>query len=73
MQFTNIDAKKIDGIIHKTYEIVIATFLVINQTNQIQFFEKIFIMANINPNIVFEMLFFILNGVYVNFLKRKLE
>ena len=51
---------------------VIAVFLVINWVNKVKFFEKTILMANINLNIIFEIFFFILNILDVNFLKREL-
>ena len=72
IEFTNLYAYKTDDTIFKTYKIVIAIFSVIDQANKIKFLKKIFLIANINSNIVFEMFFFILNSIDINFAKKKL-
>ena len=70
---TNIRAQKIDNNSLNTCEMVIAAFSVTNKANQLRFFEKTFIVANVCPEVVFGMLFFILNGADVNFLVWKLR
>ena len=50
-----------------TYKIIVAALLVIDKINQIIFFEKIFLVANVSPEIVFEMFTFILNSAKVDF------
>ena len=69
---TNIGAQKIDGTIFKTYEIVVAVFSVIDWADRVRFFEKTFLMANVSPNMVFGIFFFIPNSANINFLKKKL-
>ena len=51
---------------------IVAVFLMINWVNKIKFFEEIFLMANVNLDMVLEMLFLTLNNANVDFLKRKL-
>ena len=51
---------------------IIAVFSVIDQVNKIKFFEKIFLMANVSPNVVIRMFFLILSGANVDFLKKEL-
>lgn len=51
-----------------TYGILIVVFLVTNKANQIRFFKKTFLMANVNPIIVFRMLFLILSDINIDFL-----
>ena len=50
-----------------TYGIVVAAFSVIDKANQVKFFEETFSVANISPEVVFRMLFFILCSVDVAF------
>ena len=57
VQITNIGAQKIDSTTLETYEMVVAAFSVIDQANRIRFFEEIFIVANISPDVIFEYLF----------------
>ena len=54
------------------YGIVVAAFSVTDKANQIRFFEKIFLMANISLEVVFGMLFLILNDANIDFLDWKL-
>ena len=46
--------------------------MVIDKVNQVKFFEEIFLVANISPEVVFRILFFILSHVDINFLDWKL-
>ena len=68
IRHTNLRVQKIDGIMLDTYGIVVAAFLLINKVNRIRFFEEIFLMTNISPEVVLEMLFFTLSGANINFL-----
>ena len=49
---------------------IVAAFLVTDKTNQVRFFEKIFLVANISPEVVFGMLFDIgaqkIDGIILN-------
>ena len=72
MQSTNVKAQKIDGTTFQTYKVIVAAFSVIDQVNRIKFFEETFLVANVNPDGVFGMLFFILSGADVDFPKREL-
>ena len=51
-----------------TYGMVVAAFLVTDKANQIRFFEKTFLVANISPEVVFGMFFLILSSANVDFL-----
>ena len=48
------------------FGMVVATFSVTDKVNWVRFFEKIFLIANVSPEIVFAMLYLILRDV--NFL-----
>ena len=52
---------------------VVAAFTVINQANKVRFFEKTFLVANFSPDVVLRILFLILSGVNVDFLKKELQ
>ena len=69
----DVRAQKIDDTTLDTFEIVVAAFLVTDKTNQVRFFEKIFLVTNISPEIVLGIFFFILNGANINFLSRELR
>ena len=43
-----------------------------NKGNQVRFFEKIFLVANVSLKIVLEMLFLTLNNADINFLDEEL-
>ena len=49
------------------YKIVVIAFLVLDKANQVRFFEETFLVANVSLEVVFGMLFFILNGANVDF------
>ena len=40
-----------------TYKMITAVFLMIDKINQVRFFKKIFLIANVNPKIVFKYFF----------------
>ena len=73
MQTTNIGAQKIDGIIFETYKMVIAAFSMTDQANRIRFFEKTFLMVNINLDVVLKIPFLTLNDANIDFSKKKLQ
>ena len=55
-----------------TYRIVVAVFLVEDKANQVKFFKKTFLVANVSPEIVLGMLFLTLSGADVDFSGREL-
>ena len=50
-----------------TYGMIVAAFSVMNKANRVRFFEKTFLVANINPEVVLGMLFLTLSGADVDF------
>lgn len=52
-----VDTQKIDGFGLETFEIVIVTFLIDDKVRRLQFFEKMFMLLNINMDIVLGILF----------------
>ena len=63
---TEIGAQKIDGTILDTQRVVVAAFLVTNKTNQVRFFEKTFLVANVSPKVVLGMFFLILSNADID-------
>ena len=50
-----------------TYRMIVAAFSMKNKANQVRFFEKTFLVANVSPEVVFKMLFLTLSGADVDF------
>lgn len=71
-QKTDIDAQKIDGFILKTYEIVLAGLSIHHRLKNIWFFEKTFLFANINMEMVLRISFFIFSDADFWFAKKEL-
>ena len=72
IRLIDVGAQKIDGTMLNTFEIVVVAFLVMDKSNQVRFFKKTFLVANVNLEVVLEIFFFILSDTNVNFLGRKL-
>ena len=51
-----------------TYEMVVVAFSLINKANQIRFFEQTLLVANVSPEVVFEILFLIISNIDIDFL-----
>ena len=58
---------KIDSTTLDTYEMVVAAFSVEDKANQVRFFEKSFLTANVSPEVVFGKSFLTLSSVDVDF------
>ena len=69
----NVGAQKIDGTTLETYGMVVAAFSVTDQADRVRFFEEIFLVANVSPDMVLGMPFLTLSGADVDFLKRELR
>ena len=65
---TDVGAQNIDGIMLNNHRMIIAAFSVVDKKNQVRFFQEIFLVANISPEVVFKMPFLTLSGAEVNFL-----
>ena len=72
VQTTNFGTQKIDGTIFEAYEMVVAAFSITNQVDRVRFFEEIFLVANVSPEVVLGIPFFSLSDTNINFSKRKL-
>ena len=70
---TDVGVYKIDGTTLDTYRMVVAAFAVEDKANQVRFFEKTFLVANVSPKVVFGMPFLILSGTNVDFLGQELR
>ena len=55
-----------------TNKMVVIAFLMIDKANRVRFFEETFLIANISPEIVHEILFFNLSNANIDFLDWKL-
>ena len=55
-----------------TYWMVVVAFLLTDKANQIRFFKKTFLIANVGLEVVFEMPFLTLSSTNVDFLDWKL-
>ena len=64
---TDVGVQKIDGTTLDTYGIVVVAFSVEDKANQIRFFEKTFLVANVSPEVVLGMPFLTLSGADVGF------
>ena len=69
---TDVGVQKIDSIILNTFEMVVAAFSVTDKANQVRFFEKTFLVANVSPKKVFVLLFLTLNGANIDFFGQEL-
>ena len=69
---TDVEAQKIDGSLLRTFEMVIANFQVEDKLGRIWFFQKSFLLANINRGVVLEMLFLTLRNADIWFIKKEL-
>ena len=72
LQTINVVAQKIDGTILEIYRIVVAAFSITDQADRVRFFEETFLVGNVNPDVVLRILFLILSGADVDFLRREL-
>ena len=68
----DVGAQKIDSTMLDTYGMVVAAFLVENKANRVRFFEETFLVANVSPEVVLEILFLTLSGADVGFSCREL-
>ena len=51
---------------------IVAAFSVVDKANQVRFFEKTFLVANVSPEVVFGMPFLTLSGKDIDFLGQEL-
>lgn len=70
---TNVGAQKIDGLVLKTYSMIIAKFLLQDKLKRPQFFEKTFLLADKSIKVIFGKPFFTLSNADVDFPDRELQ
>ena len=68
VRLTDVGAQKIDSTTLDIYEMVVATFSVVDKVNQVRFFEETFLVANVSTEVVFGILFLTLSGADIDFL-----
>ena len=54
-----------------TYEMVVTAFSVTDKANRVKFFEEIFLVANVSPEIVLKISFLTLSSADIDFLGRE--
>ena len=52
---------------------VVSTFFVLDKDNRERFFEKSFLLADINPDVVLKMLFLTISNANIDFQSQKLQ
>lgn len=57
IQPTDINAQKINDTMLNTYEMVVAVFSMTDQANQVRYFQKTFLVANISFEVVLRIAF----------------
>ena len=68
IRLTDVKVQKINNTILDTFEIMVTAFAMTDKANRVRFFEKIFLVANVSPKVVFGMSFLIFNSADINFL-----
>ena len=61
-----VGAQKIDGTTLDTYGVINAVFSMTDKTNRVRFFKKTFLVANVSPEVVFDIPFLTLSGADVD-------
>lgn len=69
---TSVKAQKIDATALKIYGMVMPRFSIQNSLKRVWFFEKTFLLANINIKIILGMSFLSLSNVKIQFNNQKL-
>ena len=64
---TNVGAQKIDNTTWKIYGIVVSIFSMSDKDGKEKFFEKNFLLADVNLDIILKMLFLIMSNANINF------
>lgn len=64
--------QKIDGIILKTFEMVIAVFSMHDRAKKVRFLKEIFLLADISMDVALRMSFFTLSNADIWFTDWKL-
>lgn len=70
---TNIRAENIDNTTMETYEMVVSIFSVSDKDDRERFFEESFLLADVKPDVVFEMPFLAMNNIDIDFQAQNLK
>lgn len=65
VRYIDVKAEKIDNSTIETFKIVLVSFQVEDKLKKTRFFEKIFLLANINMELILEVLFLILSNANI--------
>ena len=68
----NIGAQKIDGSTLQTFGMVLTDFQVEDKFGKARFFQETFLLADINAEVVLDLLFFTLSNTDIQFVEKKL-
>ena len=69
---TNVGAQKINGSTLEMFEMVLASFQIENTIGRARFFQKTFLLADLNIKLVLRMSFFIFSNANIKFAQKKL-
>ena len=72
IRLIDVEVQKIDRTILDIYKIVVVAFSVVDKANQVGFFEKTFLVANISLEVVFGMFFLTLSSADIDFSDQEL-
>lgn len=72
IRYINIEIQKINSSIFKIFEIVLASFCMINKLSKPWFFQETFLLSNISVKIILDIFFLKLNNTDIQFTKKKL-
>ena len=73
IRLTDVEAQKNDGIMLDIYKMVVEAFMVVDKANQVRFFEKTFLVANVSPEVVLGMSFLTLSHADVHYSGQELR
>ena len=73
IRLTEVGAQKIDGTMLDIHGMVVVAFSVLGKANRVRFFEEIFLVANVSPEVVFRMPFLTLSCADVDFSGQELR
>ena len=63
----NVRTQKIDGNTLEIYKMIVSIFFVLNKDSKKRFFEESFLLADVNSDIVLEMLFLTMGNINMDF------
>ena len=73
IRLIDVRVQKIDDIILDTYGMVVAAFSMKDKANRVRFFQEIFLVANVSPEVFLGMLFFTLSSADIDFSGQQLQ